>query len=78
VEAKYLSCGNKKNKLWEQDIILREQNKKNSRMALSQPPYITGPGSHVELLIHTKNSQFVKYQLMNIPSKFCSNRQVDS
>jgi hypothetical protein len=26
--------GNKKNKLWEQDIILREQNKKNSRMAL--------------------------------------------
>jgi hypothetical protein len=36
-----ICCGNKisflweqNNKLWEQDIILREQNKKNSRMAL--------------------------------------------
>jgi len=27
------------NKLWEQDIILREQNKKKFSHGLSQPPY---------------------------------------
>ena len=61
-----ICCGNKisflweqNNKMWEQDIILREQNKKNSRMALINHCTIT-----CQMIMFTMSSwQYKTYTL---------------
>jgi hypothetical protein len=53
-----------------QFISFREEDLWN----FSQSKHIIGPGSHIEYLTGTKNSNFVEDHPRNIPAKFGSNR----